>query len=181
MSDEAGLAAARGASPQADVEARACVHELPTLFETHGLGLNATLTDMLHEHFSHRTERRGCGFTQATRHLAALINRPRAESTATIARLFPAWARARGYALASEDGTSPEAAASSLPDGDERALTLQRSLRALIPLLEREESRMLAAIIVDPEHGKYFFKFYGPAKLVAKNEKEFLKMIEGAK
>jgi len=47
--------------------------------------------------------------------------------------------------------------------------------------IDREDYRMLAAIIVDPDLGQYFFKFYGPAKLVAKNEKEFLKMIEGAK
>ncbi|HEX6241130.1 MAG TPA: hypothetical protein VFZ61_09570 [Polyangiales bacterium] len=104
------------------------MHELPTLLGAHGLALNSTLTDMLHEHFSHRTERRGCGFTQATRHLAVLVNRPRAESADVIARLFPDWAGPRSH---------------------EDAETLQRALRALIPLLEREESRTLAAIMAD--------------------------------
>jgi hypothetical protein len=125
LGQQAGLAAA---GAKTDVEGRNCVHELPTLFEAHGLALNSTLTDMLHEHFSHRTERRGCGFTQATRHLAVLVNRPRGQSTDAIARLFPDWAELRT---------------------DEDAETLQRALHALIPLLEREESRTLAAIMAD--------------------------------
>lgn len=118
------LLQAAEARAHGDVEGRACVHELPTLCEAHGLALNATLTDMLHEHFSHRTERRGCGFTQATRHLAALVNRPRSESRETIEKLFPKW-------------------------GDASAEVLQQALRALMPLLEREESRMLVAIMAD--------------------------------
>lgn len=112
------------AEPQADVEGRTCVHELPTLCEAHGIALNATLTDMLHEHFSHRTERRGCGFTQATRHLAVLVNRPQSENKDAIEKLFPSW---KG----------------------ESAASLQRALHRLLPLLEREESRILAGIMAD--------------------------------
>jgi hypothetical protein len=98
-------------------------HELSKLFAEHGLGLNSTLVQMLSEHFSHRTERRGCGFTQATRHLAALVNQPRHGSQETIAKLFPTQAQA--------------------------AQPLQRALRSLPSLLEREESRLLLALIAD--------------------------------
>jgi hypothetical protein len=98
-------------------------HELPKLFAEQGFGLNATLVEMLSEHFSHRTERRGCGFTQATRHLAVLVNQPRSSSQETIAKLFPAQEQA--------------------------AQPLQRALRSLPALLEREESRILLALIAD--------------------------------
>ncbi len=63
-------------------------HELVTVFESAGMALNATLTEMLDEHFSHQTERRGCGFTQASRVLAVEINKPRdAQDTADLALL----------------------------------------------------------------------------------------------
>jgi hypothetical protein len=44
-----------------------------------GLRINDVLASMLLEHHSHRTERRGCGFTQASRWLSQLINRARCE------------------------------------------------------------------------------------------------------
>lgn len=50
-------------------------HELSQAFAAHELPLHATLVEMLSEHHSHRTERRGSGYTQATRFLADLINR----------------------------------------------------------------------------------------------------------
>lgn len=55
-------------------------HELLLAFAQHGLPLHATLVDMLNEHHSHRTERRGCGYTQSTRFLADLINTPQLPS-----------------------------------------------------------------------------------------------------
>ena len=61
-------------------------HELPAVFRKHGLWLNTTLVGMLDEHFSHRTERRGCGYTQATRHLAVLVNRARPDRGENAAR-----------------------------------------------------------------------------------------------
>ncbi|MES1185874.1 MAG: hypothetical protein ABUL60_18825 [Myxococcales bacterium] len=104
-------------------------HELPELFAARGFALNGTLEEMLGEHFSHRTPRRGCGFTQASRHLAVLVNQPRSQSHETLSTLFPEWAR-----------THPEG---------EPALLLQRALRALPAQLEREESRLLATLIAD--------------------------------
>jgi len=120
---------ASNATSLGDAEVRLEPHELPRLFAARGFALNATLEEMLGEHFSHRTERRGCGYTQATRHLAVLVNQPRSASQSAIATLFPEWARAHG-------GQAP-------------ALPLQTSLRALEELLEREESRLLAALIAD--------------------------------
>ncbi len=104
-------------------------HELSRLFAAHGFALNSTLVEMLDEHLSHRTERRGCGFTQATRHLAVLVNKARENSADAVERLFPEWARSR----AGRSGNAP----------------LQRALHALPALLEREESRILAALITD--------------------------------
>lgn len=91
------------------------------VFAEHGCALNATLYDMLNEHHSHRTERRGAGFTQATRHLAALVNRGREAAQDGPSSLF-----ARGL----------------------RALPARAELEAALAGL-REESRILASIILD--------------------------------
>lgn len=51
-------------------------HELLQALHAQGLPAHRQLADMLDEHHEHRTERRGCGYTQATRLLAAQINQP---------------------------------------------------------------------------------------------------------
>lgn len=63
-------------------------HEVLEGFRELGLPLNSTLEAMLNEHHTHRTERRGCGYTQATRHLAEYINYPGRHSEYDDARLF---------------------------------------------------------------------------------------------
>lgn len=108
-------------------------HELTRVAAAHGLHLNATLTEMLNEHFSHRTERRGCGYTQATRHLAVLVNQPPGRQHETALKLFPRWAR--------DGGHDPHSAAS--------VALLHRQVTTLIGALEREESRLLAGLIAD--------------------------------
>lgn len=45
--------------------------------------------------------------------------------------------------------------------------------------VERENYRMLAAILVGDKIGQYFVKFYGPAKTVEEQHKAFVEMIEG--
>ncbi len=45
--------------------------------------------------------------------------------------------------------------------------------------VERENYRMLAAILVGDKIGQYFVKFYGPAKTVEEQQKAFVEMIEG--
>ncbi|HYP91207.1 MAG TPA: hypothetical protein VEQ59_23740 [Polyangiaceae bacterium] len=110
----------------------ATAHELPVVFQAHGLPLHATLVEMLNEHYSHRTERRGCGYTQATRFLAALVNRAKADRSATIEQLFRA------------------------PLTLDRA-ALERALRELPASLRFEESRILAMLITDlvtPAHAE---------------------------
>lgn len=49
-------------------------HEVLRCFNEHLHPLAKNLTEMLNEHFSHQTERRGCGYTQATRVVAEFIN-----------------------------------------------------------------------------------------------------------
>lgn len=46
------------------------------------------------------------------------------------------------------------------------------------PKTERENYRMLAAIVETASHGNYFIKFYGPKITVSANEKAFRGMIE---
>ena len=63
-------------------------HEVIRLFEEDVFPLSEKLTEMLNEHYSHQTERRGCGFTQATRVLAEYINFPRDKIEATDLKIF---------------------------------------------------------------------------------------------
>ena len=49
------------------------------------------------------------------------------------------------------------------------------------PKVERENYRMLAAIIQTPASGNYFVKLYGPKATIDKNEEHFNSMIESLK
>lgn len=49
------------------------------------------------------------------------------------------------------------------------------------PKVERENYRMLAAIIETENNGNYFVKFYGPKATIDKNSKHFKEMIESLK
>lgn len=121
------LASATDPLPNADPSDFAAAHELPAVFAAHGLALNTTLVGMLNEHFSHRTERRGSGYTQATRHLAVLVNHAQADRAATVGQLFAREERDSGTRRIE-------------PPGHPRDLSTR---------LEREESRLLASIIAD--------------------------------
>lgn len=52
-------------------------HEVVMIFKKSLYPLSAKLTEMLNEHFSHQTERRGCGYTQATRFIAEFVSQVR--------------------------------------------------------------------------------------------------------
>ncbi|MCB1605636.1 MAG: hypothetical protein KDI71_01475 [Xanthomonadales bacterium] len=67
------------------------MHELRRSFAQAGLSFSAKLVPMLEEDPSHQTERRGCGYTQATRFLAEFINCPRSPDVATDLSLFADW------------------------------------------------------------------------------------------
>lgn len=77
-------------------------HEITEAFREAGLPLCRQLVEMLDEHFSHCTERRGCGFTQASRHLATHINLPRDPLDSRDLRLFHHWPLAQTEALAQQ-------------------------------------------------------------------------------
>lgn len=49
------------------------------------------------------------------------------------------------------------------------------------PKIERENYRMLAAIIQTPANGNYFVKLYGPKATIDKNEEHFNSMIDSLK
>jgi hypothetical protein len=46
------------------------------------------------------------------------------------------------------------------------------------PKSEKENYRMLAAIVETESHGNYFIKFYGPKNTISENQKEFLGLVE---
>lgn len=144
------------------------VHELVTLFQRMGTPLNRTLTGMLEERDEHRTERRGSGFTQATRHLATQINVPRASKTFEDLSLFTYWRskhETKWFNLLLEHAqcttwrhwdVSPPAldpaSAATEPDKLRRIeaeRTRQAALRTLPNQVEREENRLLASLIRD--------------------------------
>ncbi len=97
-------------------------HEVLRVFAQAGLPLCSTLQEMLNEHFSHRTERRGGGYTQSTRHLATYVNLAWRKLETTDMRVF-------------------QSRLQQAPPREE--------LAALLPRLEREESQLLANIILD--------------------------------
>ena len=136
-------------------------NELSSVLAAQGLHLNSTLLEMLGEHYSHRTERRGCGFTQASRHLAVLVNRVR-DGQNTTRQLFPASSRA---------------------DAEIRAV-----LDSLSASLEREESRLLASLLADlvlptapPGDVTELSPFFGELKVgtCPLAEKYFLEVSDG--
>jgi len=146
-------------------------HEVLTAFERIGCRLNKTLYEMLGEHAKHHTERRGCGFTQATRHLGAHINQPRrlrhydeillfADRDSSRLRAIMSGAEARGIALSWRNldlRPPPEPMRDDLAWCTQYELEARRQadIRALPEQLELEESRLLAAMVRDvilPRH-----------------------------
>ncbi len=144
-----------------DDETTSELHELAAALLARGFRLNATLVEMLGEHYSHRTERRGCGFTQASRHLAVLVNGAREGRRDAVHRLFP-----------------------TAGSAEER---LKQALSTLPGALEREESRLLAALIhdlvqpADAAGGHVLSPFDGELKVgtCPLAEKYFLEISDG--
>ena len=78
------------------------MHELVAAFEDEGLPLHRTLVAMLGEDPSHRTERRGCGYTQATRFLSTHVNQRRAGDATAELDVFCDWPQASTRVIAQE-------------------------------------------------------------------------------
>lgn len=145
------------------------IHELVNVSAEQGFSLNATLQEMLNEHYSHRTERRGCGLTQSTRHLADYINRPRSHDSFDDLRLFQDWngleLKIIQQKLTQRDIQLPSwrhldqrpelLQAPAVRDDAELSAMIQAEmdrqerLRKLPKLLSLEESQILAKILVD--------------------------------
>ncbi|MGE4069963.1 MAG: hypothetical protein AB7E72_02210 [Lysobacterales bacterium] len=81
-------------------------HEVLERCREIGLPLSSNLTMMLGEHFSHRTERRGCGYTQASRVLAEHVNTPPAADDFSDLKLFLEWESLRADLLCYRAGSS---------------------------------------------------------------------------
>lgn len=120
-------------------------HELTAAFETGGLSLNKKLVEMLDEHPMHRTERRGCGFTQATRFLSELINQPGENALADDLCLFSGVNRsdAEAVAFAAQNGNwelgwrSLERSPKDLQKTLEQQFEIARWLTSLGPMMRK--------------------------------------------
>ncbi len=143
-------------------------HELVSCYREQGYSLSETLVEMLNEHYSHQTERRGCGYTQATRVIAEAVNLPRYPDEYKDLRIFQdvdskalkqllAQAASHGLSLNSwrnlDQNPDVLAYLASHQDDYAQALSVQvewqKKLRQIRHLLEREESQVLADLIED--------------------------------
>ena len=137
-------------------------HEIVERFRTAGLRLRSTLEEMLDEHPSHRTERRGCGYTQATRFLAASVNEPGLPGDVADLDVFEDWpTRDSRFAAASllaagwphgwrrvdELATLRRTAAGQYSDLIGTLASLRRRVADLCGEVERPESRILVRML----------------------------------
>lgn len=147
-------------------------HEVITAFEAAELTLANNLVDMLNEHYSHQTERRGCGYTQATRVLAERINQPRSADSFEDLRLFadhpskPLYtllSAADSYGLTIDswrnldlrtDLAARLQAESTIASGGflatlQNEMQWQQQLRQMSERVTLEESRLIVQLIID--------------------------------
>ena len=147
------------------------VHEVVSAFQTCGMPLSKKLTEMLNEHFSHQSERRGCGYTQATRELADFISQPRADDEYDDLRLFadPIMKPLRDVAIQAKSqglildswrnlDTNPAvlhflqqhtATTDPFTENLREQVAWQQRLRQIHSLVKREESLLVVAMIQD--------------------------------
>ncbi len=141
-------------------------HEVVTRFAEAGLRLCPTLESMLNEDPSHQTERRGSGFTQATRFLSARINHPRLATGFDDLDIFCDWKsaldnhRLRHSLSTGQINTwrnwhrtppelKPSDSLSVSPEDVQLEANRQTMLCDLVNEMELEESRLLTAMIRD--------------------------------
>ncbi|WP_374574155.1 hypothetical protein [Acinetobacter sp.] len=144
-------------------------HEVVRLFREQVQPLSGKLTEMLNEHYSHQTERRGCGYTQATRVLAEHINAERKADDFQDLKLFDAadgkcllqiLAQQKLYSLQIADWRNLDlnsqiqdflkhAPASGYQRLMGSEVRLQQRLRGLGQQAALEESRLLCGLIED--------------------------------
>jgi hypothetical protein len=139
----------------------ATAHEIIGGFLAEGLKLDRVLVEMLNDVPSHCTERRGCGYTQATRFLSRYINQPRDPIAVGDLAIFDDWPlrESEQIAMTLHSAGWPwgwrrldEAGAEllrALPASD--ALTALRALRGIVrrvhAAMAREESRLWLVLL----------------------------------
>lgn len=136
-------------------------HETVDAFNSIHLPLNKQLQSMLNEDLEHQRPRRGCGFTQASRFLADIVNQPRGLSPDRDLRLFSETGQKQ---LLKMIGAS-QAVMGKTPTGiTELRISLESSrnitpyiseyisqlnaLEAVTEKLEFEESRLISELIL---------------------------------
>jgi hypothetical protein len=140
-------------------------HEIIQLFKQHVHPLSSKLTEMLNEHFSHQTERRGCGYTQATRVLADYINSPRLSQDFVDLKLFDQFdsktlktlLEQSQFQISDWHNLDQNPAAQALPDSTaselkneiQQHISLQQQLRNISTHAQLEESKLLCDLISD--------------------------------
>lgn len=140
-------------------------HEIIQLFKQHVHPLSSKLTDMLNEHFSHQTERRGCGYTQATRVLADYINTARLPQDFRDLKLFDQFdsktlktlLEQSQFQISDWHNLDQNPAAQALPDSTtsevktevQQHIVLQQQLRNISAHAQLEESKLLCDLISD--------------------------------
>lgn len=140
-------------------------HEIIQLFKQHVHPLSSKLTDMLNEHFSHQTERRGCGYTQATRVLADYINTARLAQDFSDLKLFDQFdskalktlLEQSQFQISDWHNLDQNPAAQALPDSTtselktevQQHIVLQQQLRNISAHAQLEESKLLCDLISD--------------------------------
>ena len=144
-------------------------HEVVDLFKEQVFPLSDKLTEMLNEHYSHQTERRGCGYTQATRVLAEYINFPRDQVEATDLKIFKDYdfkklkkilEQKNAYGLDIDDwhnldqNKSIQNFLTQAKDDEFKALVeqevaIQANLRRLSQQAQLEESHVICAMLED--------------------------------
>lgn len=136
-------------------------HEIVSAFAQAGLGLHRTLREMLDEDPAHRTERRGCGYTQATRFLSTFVNQSRGALDAQETGIFADWSKTRTETIARQafdagwpqgwrrlDRCPVDILERLVPESMAAALArLPSSLADIEASLQREESRLLMTLL----------------------------------
>ncbi|QER40006.1 hypothetical protein F2A31_09845 [Acinetobacter suaedae] len=145
-------------------------HEVVSIFKQYLYPLSAKLTEMLNEHFSHQTERRGCGYTQATRVIAEFVSQPRDALGFQDLRIFDDYdtkglrnilSQAASYGLELttwrhlDIHVDVQQSLKRLNPDDgytqnlQQEVDFQAKLRTLYQYAEREESRLICQLLAD--------------------------------
>lgn len=145
-------------------------HELVKAFQNQVYPLSEKLKEMLNEHYSHQTERRGCGYTQSTRLLAEYINQPRLENEFIDLKLFHEYSWKNIKKILDRKSLYPVEISSwrnldinpsinhfltnHKSDDDfvrslKEEIDFQTALRTIIDKVQLEESQILCQMIID--------------------------------